>query len=248
MTAQAPSFPSGASLAMSTAVYEERFDDGPGGWVRVQGNAQPMSALPVGDGAVWSWGPWWIDYNHAPPGAGYLQLLMCLHTKGPFGEHLTEIGGVNRFVAGGFPLDLRNATLTARLRGELELAGAKACVLVQGMYQGKCCGAVLTGRPIEIRPDYSEQSVVLTPSAELWTPLGARVGREDMYGIAPIATLLERVDVNLYLVLFGFQPRPMGPLDGDPHRLRAGRDYPVWPASIPQGYVAVDTVRIAFAE
>jgi hypothetical protein len=50
--------------------------------------------------------------------------------------------------------------------------------------------------------------------------------------------------VNLYLILFPVKPRPMGPISGDPHLLRAGKDYPVWPSSVAQGYVAVDTIRI----
>ncbi len=41
-------------------------------------------------------------------------------------------------------------------------------------------------------------------------------------------------------------PRPMGPIDGDPHLLRAGRDYPIWPSSIAQGYVSFDRVQIDF--
>src|SRR5256885_6879268 len=107
---------------MSGPIYLEHFDDGPGGWVRVVDNVQPVAALPVKDGVLWSWGPWWVDYNHAPPGAGYLQLLMCLNTRGPFGEHLREVGGRNHFVEGKYPLDFRGAKMTVRLRGELEVA------------------------------------------------------------------------------------------------------------------------------
>src|SRR3954452_13925853 len=110
--------------------YHETFDDGPGGWYRVQGNVEPPAALPVRNGAIESWGPWWVDYNHAPPGAGYLQLLMCLNTRGPFGEHLKEVGGRNRFVEGNCPVDFTSARLSVRLRGELELAGAGVHVLI----------------------------------------------------------------------------------------------------------------------
>jgi hypothetical protein len=67
-----------------------------------------------------------------------------------------------------------------------------------------------------------------------------------MYGQTPLDTILANVNVNLYLVTFPVRPRPMGPFAGDPHRLRAGRDYPVWPSSVPQGYVAVDTIRLEF--
>lgn len=66
--------------------YIEDFDRGPGGWMRVIDNHSPVGALPVRDGVVRCQGPWWVDYNHAPPGGGYLQLLMCLVTRGAAGE------------------------------------------------------------------------------------------------------------------------------------------------------------------
>lgn len=62
--------------------YVEDFDHGPGGWVRVVNNFAPPAALPIKDGVVRCRGPWRVDYNHAPPGGGYLQLLMCLVTCG----------------------------------------------------------------------------------------------------------------------------------------------------------------------
>lgn len=229
---------------MPSPSYIETFDQGPGGWIRVVDNVSPPAALPVKDGALWSYGPWWVDYNHAPPGAGYLQLLMCLNTKGPFGETLKEVGGENRFVAGGFPRDLTNATITARLKGELEDAGTKICVLIQGAQDGMVTGWIYTAKTMSVTPDYSEQSVKLAPEESQWTCLGARRGREDFYGRTPLNRILSDVNVNLYLLLFPVTPKPMGPIAGDPHQLRAGKDYPVWPSSIAQGYVAVDMIRI----
>lgn len=212
---------------MKDPVYLETFDNGPGGWVRVEGNVAPLSALPIQEGTLWSFGPWWVDYNHAPPGAGYLQLLMCLNTVGPFGEHEKEIGGINRFVEGKFPLDFRNARLTIRLKGELEPAGTDVCVLVQGTHDGLCSGWVLHSRPLRVERDYLEQEIELSNDPTLWTPLGTRIGREDMYRPAPLDAILGNVNVNFYLVLFPVKPRPLRPLAGDPHRLRAGRDYPI---------------------
>ena len=226
--------------------YLESFDNGPGGWFRVVDNVQPAAPLPVRDGAIWSWGPWWVDYNHAPPGAGYLQLLFCLPTRGPFGEHQLEVGGENRFVDERFPLDFRNASLTVRLKGELEPADSQVCFLVQGSHNGMVSGWVLTGRPFAVMGEFAEQTVALTPDTALWTCLGARIGREEMYGFVPLDAILAQVNVNFYLVIFPVHPRPIGPLTGDPHRLRAGRDYPIWPSSIAQGYVALDTIRIEF--
>ena len=228
-------------------IYHETFDNGPGGWFRVVDNVQPVAALPIREGAIWSWGPWWIDYNHAPPGAGYLQLLICLATRGPFGEHQLEVGGANRFVEAQFPLDFRGASLTVRLKGELEPAHTPVCVLVQGSHNGKVSGWVLTGRPLTVSHDFTDQMVELTPDQSLWTCLGVRRGREEMYGFVPLDTILGNVNVNLYLVVFPVHPLPMGPLSGDPHQLRAGRDYPLWPSSIAQGYVAVDTIQVEFS-
>jgi hypothetical protein len=229
---------------MGASSYVETFDHGSGGWVRVVDNVMPPAALPVRDGALWSYGPWWVDYNHAPPGAGYLQLLMCLHTKPPFGESLKEAAGENRFVTGGYARDLTNATITARIKGELEAAGTKICVLIQGSQDGKVTGWIHTANTMSVSLEYAEQSVKLVPDESQWTCLGARQGREDYYGRTPLARILSDVNVNLYLLLFPVKPRPMGPFVGDPHLLRAGKDYPVWPSSIAQGYVAVDTIRI----
>jgi hypothetical protein len=36
--------------------------------------------LPLVGGALLSQGPWWLDYNHCPPGNGYLHLLYGLLT------------------------------------------------------------------------------------------------------------------------------------------------------------------------
>ncbi|MSU71908.1 MAG: hypothetical protein EXS43_06145 [Opitutus sp.] len=229
---------------MATARYKETFDHGPGGWARVVDNVQPVAALPVHDGALWSYAPWWVDYNHAPPGGGYLQLLMCLQTKGPFGETQKEVGGENRFVTGGYSRDFTNATVNVRLKGELEAAGTSVCILIQGAQDGKVTGWVHSGKTFQVTPDYTEQSVQLVPDESQWTCLGSRQGREDYYGRTPLHRILSDVNVNLYLLLFPVKPRPMGPISGDPHGLRAGRDYPVWPASIGQGYVALDQIEI----
>jgi len=229
---------------MTAKSYVESFDQGPGGWVRVVDNIQPPAALPTRDGALWSYGPWWVDYNHAPPGAGYLQLLMCLNTKGPFGETLKEAGGENRFVKGGYSRDLTNAKISLRLKGELEAAGTKICVLIQGAQDGMVTGWIYTGETFAVTPEYSEQAVTLVPDESKWTCLGARHDRLDFYGRTPLNRILSDVNVNLYLLLFPVMPKPMGPITGDPHQLRAGKDYPVWPSSIAQGYVAVDTLRI----
>ena len=67
-----------------------------------------------------------------------------------------------------------------------------------------------------------------------------------MYGIKPLEEVLSDVNVNIMLVLFPLDVAPMGAIDGDPHRLRPERDYPVWRHRLPEGYVTLDSVEISF--
>ena len=117
--------------------YRHTFTGGSaGGWLGWRSNSEGASKLPIVDGAACSSSPWWIDYNHAPPGAGYLHLLYCLHTAhGPgFSRQCLEAGGENHFVTGGFPRDFRDARVTFVMKGELDLRGARALLLAQAQY------------------------------------------------------------------------------------------------------------------
>lgn len=227
--------------------YIEDFDDGPGGWMRVANNFDPPQALPIRHGAVRCQGPWWVDYNHAPPGGGYLQLLMCLVTHGPSGESVREVSGRNRFTASGYPTDFTNAKVTLRTRGELEAAGTRLSLLIQGSIDGLISGWVLTGQTFPVGKELTETTVTARPDPAQWTSIGSRHDRTDTYGEKPLAAILANVNVNIHLIMFPVTPRPMGEIGGDPHLLRAGRDYPIWPSSIAQGYVEIDRVAIEFA-
>lgn len=227
--------------------YLEDFDDGPGGWMRVVDNFAPPAALPIKNGVVRCQGPWWVDYNHAPPGGGYLQLLMCMVTHGPSGESVREVSGANRFTGGKFPTDFTNAKITMRTRGELEAAGTKLSLLIQGSKNGLTSGWVLTGQTFAVNHEWSETTVTAVPDPSQWTSIGSRHDRTDTYGEKPLLDILSNVNVNIHIIMFPVKPRPMGEIGGDPHRLRAGRDYPIWPSSIAQGYVEVDRIQIDFA-
>jgi hypothetical protein len=100
-------------------IYQETFDRGTGGWWGFAGNHLGLQPLGWRRGAVTSRSPWWIDYNHAPPGAGYLHMLCCLNVRGPFSDHHREVAGENAFAAGAYPLDFREAQVRLRLRGEI---------------------------------------------------------------------------------------------------------------------------------
>jgi len=226
--------------------YLETFDNGPGGWWGWAGNDLGLRRLEIRDGAAVTRSPWWIDYNHAPPGAGYLHMLYSLNTKGPFGEQLKEIGGPNGFVASGCPRRFTDARLSIRVRGELIENGARLVLLVQAAGNDMISGWLLTGQPFRVGPAWSDQTVALAADERQWQCLGARHDRQDYYGRLPLERVLADVNVNLMLVLFPLTIAPMGPLAGDPHRLRPERDYPVWRSKLPEGYLELDTVRIEF--
>lgn len=228
--------------------YLETFDDSSGGWIGSNGNSVGHTAVLCKDGFLRTHSPWWVDYNHAPPGAGYLHILFGLHTKGPFGEHLMEVAGPNRFVGEKQPRDFRDASMTLRLRGDIHLRGSRLYLLVQSKIGDVVASWLLLDQPIGINGEWSEQSIFLANDESKWLWLGARHNRADYYAYQPLDRVLADVNNNILLVLFPLEIAPMGEIAGDPHVLRAGRDYPLWTSRLPEGYVDLDTVEIAFAQ
>jgi hypothetical protein len=233
---------------MSDRSYTEHFDQDSGGWCGWASNSLGPKPLSVRDSCLVSQSPWWIDYNHAPPGAGYLHLLAILLTRGPFSEHHREVAGPNRFVVSRFGTDFTDAVIHMRVRGELELCGARLHVLVQAVQQGICSGWLLTGQSISVTREWAEPEVRLVPDESQWTPLGSRHDRTDFYGEIPLKEVLADVNANILLVLYPLHVVPMGMLEGDPHRLRPEKDYPVWRHRLPEGYVMMDSVEFRFAQ
>ncbi len=226
--------------------YIETFDEGPGGWFGWISNSEGPKPLEIRKSCAISRSPWWIDYNHAPPGAGYMHLLYMLFTAGVAGEHHREVAGINRYITGGFGTDFTNARITLRLKGELLARGTRLHLLCQGVHDGICTGWLLTGQTFEVTANSSEQTVICTPDESQWTCLGSRHDRADFYGNTPLATVLGDVNADVLLVLFPLDIDPMGPVDGEPHVLRPEKDYPVWRSRLPEGYVMLDDVRIEF--
>jgi hypothetical protein len=227
--------------------YFEDFDNGPAGWWQWHGNAAGLKALEVGKSSLISRSPWWIDYNHAPPGAGYLHMVFCLCTKGPFGESMKEIAGENTFVKADMPRNFTDARLTFRLKGELETRGANLVLLVQSNVGSLTSGWALIGQPLKVGKQWSEQTITATPDPDQWVCIRSRHDRQDYYGYVELQKVLSDVNCNFMLILFPLDVVPMGPIAGDKHILRPGKDYPVWTSKLPEGYVIMDSARIAFA-
>lgn len=227
--------------------YIETFDNGPGGWYGWISNAAGPKPLEIKESYALSRSPWWIDYNHAPPGAGYMNLLYILNTRGKASEHQREVEGENRFIRGAFPTDFTGARISLRMKGDLEAKGARLLLLCQAAQGGLCSGWLLVGQPFRVTPDWSEQTVAAVPDPAQWVCLGARHDRAEFYGEIPLSTVLRDVNADILLVLHPLDIVPMGPQKVDPHRMRPEQDYPVWRSRLPEGYVQLDEVRIEFA-
>jgi len=233
-------------MSKNAGNYIETFDQGAGGWWGWKGNHLGLQALTNRESSVETISPWWIDYNHAPPGAGYLHMLYCLTTKGPLGEQMREAGGPNQFIEGGYSRNLENARVGVRIRGELKANGAHVVLLIQANVEGLVAPWALTSQPIPVRPAWTEQTLELTPDEKAWTCLGGRHDRGDYYGRRPLVPCLRDVNVNLMLILFPLDIQPMGDPGGDPHLLRPERDYPVWRSALPEGRLQLDTFEIHY--
>jgi hypothetical protein len=226
--------------------YRENFATDPGGWWGWESNSAGPRALEHSPGALTSRSPWWIDYNHAPPGAGYLHMLFCTYTRGPIGEYHREVGGPHRLLEGGFPRDYTHARITLRLKGELHPQGTQLVFLAQATVGEITSCWSLTGQPLTVSPDWSEQTIICTPDPAQWTAMGTRHDRQDYYGVVELERVLGDVNCDIMLILFPLDVLPMGPLDGDRDLLRPEKDYPVWRWRLPEGYVTLDWIDIEF--
>jgi hypothetical protein len=225
--------------------YVETFDHGPRGWIGW--GTQGGFGVEVKEGAAISRGPWWIDCNHCNPGAGYLHLLFAFHTRhlGNTKAQLEGIAGRNPFVEGGYPTDFRNARITVRVKGEVDLKGSRMVLLAQGSLGKIWVNQVLAGQPIPITPEWSEQTIQLVPDQAQWINMGSRFDRVDRYGKGPIADLLADLNGDIIFVLFPLDVVPLEP-GVDPHRGWADRDYTADRSRLPSGHVMLDEVRIEF--
>jgi hypothetical protein len=229
--------------------YVETFDTGPGGWfawrpARHMPSPLEECSIPpeIESGALISRSPWWVDSNHAPPGAGYLHLLAFLLTSP---HDVPAHGRPNHFTDGGYSRDLRNARLTVRIRGEVDWRGAELVLLVQSRLPTTTANYVLTGQPFSVTPEWSEQTVTLSTDADQWTCLGARWDLLDYYGCADIDDVLADVNVDLILVLFPVEVVAAGPV-ADLHATRPHLDYELRWDRLASGRIELDTIRIDY--
>lgn len=233
----------------NSTTYIETFNGGTGGWLAFVDNR--LARLEMRDGAVVSRSPWWVDYNHAPPGTGYLHLLFALYTSAEYWKpEWNELSGPNRFINQNKSRCLTNARVTLRLRGEVNLRGSQMMLLVQSRLSHVFVCFVLTGQPFEITKDWSEQTVTLKPDPGEWVCLGTRHDKGFRYGWGELGDVLRDVNGDIIFVLFPLKIVPLeqaGDLHvSDLHIPRADLDYKVDRSYLPEGEVWFDTVKIEY--
>lgn len=158
---------------------------------------------------------------------------------------MIRIAGKNPFVDGQVPTNFRNAKITVKLKGKIDLKSSNLYLLVQG-YRGKIwVNQIFSGYPIKITNGWSRQSFTLIPDQKLWIQIGSRYDRKDFYGTCPIEQLLKNVNGDIIFVLF---PLDVVPLDKgvDPYKGWAEKDYDIDRNRLPKGYLMLDEVKIEF--
>ncbi|MBV7336528.1 hypothetical protein KFU94_51520, partial [Chloroflexi bacterium TSY] len=128
---------------MGSIVYRETFASGPGGWMTWLGPNQP-AAPEIIDNALISCSPWGIDSNHAHPGGGYLHLpVHPVHSASAQSGSSLWTSDDRKSLHRQWLLDrLANVRLTARLKGEANLRGAKLVLHCQSRIGDKAINFV----------------------------------------------------------------------------------------------------------
>ncbi len=196
----------------ATTIYEQDFSKENGEWQSVL-TLLNSSAIPDNPISCWiSWlnlyactvpssiinghneikSPWWLDENHAPPGAGYLNLLTWTYPKEP--------------------IDISNAILELEIATQnLNLKGSKLLFWFQNNApNGKFANFALTGTPIDVKSDGITRRILLDLSSKKdnWTCLGTSLSRADTYDCMPVEESAKKVDIDFGFIIFPVSSNP----------------------------------------
>lgn len=196
-------------------VYEARLDAAQAPtWLtdpqRDAAKCEPLPTLvePSGDRYAVSSAPWWIDPNHAAPGAGYLHLVAFAY------HHDWSSDGEITVPSPGRPMDLRNATVHLRYRAPtLRLPPSAKLYL---WFQTKISSAaapegrvyvnyLLDSRPLPVGTAASgwlDVTLRLPTDDSQYRCLGSSASRTDRYGCAAsVADALRDWNIDLGFVI-----------------------------------------------
>lgn len=185
-----------------------------GCWQSWQNKFACTSFAPIIGGECVLSSPWWLDPNHAPPGAGYLNLLLY--------NYIDTIFPGNK--AG---IDLTGKTLYLELRSKsLELKQSKLLFWFQTKASnGKHINFAFTAAPIILDQNRTIVKLKLTNKPADWTCLGSSIDRANTYDCVSIAEAITNVNLDFGLVIL--------PTSDDPN-----------PVKQPQGQILVKTIGL----
>lgn len=164
------------------------------------------------NGFIESRSPWWIDYNHKPPGAGLLNVLFVIWLDSYY-------GGLRQK-----SLDLRDARLHCRVMiAEANLKGNHVYFWFQtfNSEENKYHNYVLTKRPLDVSKaasSWRDVTIPINTDGADWTCLGSSQERSDKYACGSIEMDLQNVNANL-----GFIQMQVDPYDQPFGIVRLGR-------------------------
>ena len=160
-------------------------------WQSWQGKFACTSFVPIRDGEVILNSPWWLDNNHAPPGAGYLNLL--------FYNYIDTIFSGNKK-----SLNLEDRTLYLKLRSSnLDLKQSKIFFWFQTKaINGKYINFVYTKVPIHLDEKMKTLEIKFTSNASDWICLGSNERRKDTYDCIDLKDAISDVNIDFGLIIF----------------------------------------------
>ena len=127
------------------------------------------------------------------------------------------------------------------------MKGAELVLLAQSKVGTHCQNHVLTGQPIKVTKEWTQQTITLVPDQTHWTSLGSRHDRVNFYGNGNISDVLKDLNVDIIFVLHPLLIVPKEKSDLEQvHSLRAGSDYEVDESYLPEGHVMLDEIKIEF--
>lgn len=158
---------------------------------------------PVENGNMILESPWWLDNNHAPPGAGYLNLLAFTYMGKPTGPADPTSA-----------LDLTNGLFVISMKTEnLDLKGAQLLFWFQVVSpNGKYTNYALIGAPIYQGSSVMQSNqiyVYLPNDSKMWQCLGSSDARSDTYGCSiSFQDAIKNVNNDFGLIIMPTQSDP----------------------------------------
>lgn len=172
-------------------------------WKSWRGQNACTIVAPVENGMMILQSPWWLDNNHAPPGAGFLNLLAY-----------TYMGKPERPADPSSALDLTNGLFVASLQtDDLNLRGSQVLFWFQVLSpNGKSTNYALSGSPVlgnSTVPQSGEIYLNLPTDPKMWQCLGSSTSSQDSYDCSvPFEDAIKNVNNDYGLIIM--------PTVGDP--------------------------------